>query len=347
MNMQFPGVYRWVAGIAAIAMLVACSADSPQARLDNYMNRMQRVLETPIVATVAPAAVLFPRPRDLRDEQEELSIGLIDYLSLKGCELQRVVASANDSLGRVARPSTKLVLHLNFLRLAPACIKRMESKGETSLAQTLRLAYNSKLEQLPRTIWDAIVGGEEYRAFWRKPNRLSTYPMQAFTQADQALVSLTEKSRRWLNADYRVDGAALESDLQNLSSGDGGALLKSLTMQQRALASVDAAIRQRLSERPLCYRASAERGQILDNVVRKFFIADIQAWSARLEARRFKLVPKIEALESMLLPAEPEAFSHWRGQRDGLIAQYASAPKRHAKALLPLLEQCGKAPGTA
>lgn len=344
---QSRGPHRWIMASLLAASLLACSTDSPQARLDNYLTRMERVLETPIIVGRAPDSVLlFPRPRELRVEQQEISIGLIDYLSLKDCELQKVVANANDSLGRVAKASTRLVLHLDFLRLAPVCIDRMESNGETSLAETLHSAHSSKLEQLPFVIWIAIVGGDEYRAFWRKPNRLHEYPTQAFTKADQALVSLTEMSRRWLAGDYSVDAAALESDLQNLSSGDGGSLLKSLMLQQNALSAVDLAIQQRLSKKPLCHHVEAARGQILDNVVRKFFIADVQAWAARLESRRFKLLPKIHALEHILSMAEPEAFSVWRAQRDESISRKALAPKRHAQALLPLLQQCGKAPGT-
>ncbi len=332
--------------VAAIILLAACSADSPEARLDDYMTRMGRVLEKPIVKDgSAQEALSFPRPRDLTIAQEDVSIDLIDYLSLKGCKLQHVVARSNDSLGRVAQPSTKLVHHLNFLRLAPSCIAHLETNDQARLAETLRLAHSRKHEQLQATIWKAIIGGEEYRAFWRKPNTLSAYPAQAFTDADAALVSLTEKIHRWLAGDYQVDAAALESDLQKLSSGDGGSLFKSLAMQQESLASIDGAIRQRLAEKPLCYNASASRGQILDNVVRKFFIAEVQAWSARLEARRFKLSPKIEALEGALSHAEPHAFSTWRGQRDELIQYYALAPKRHATSLLPLLEQCGRAPG--
>ncbi|MEM8500243.1 MAG: DUF3080 family protein [Pseudomonadota bacterium] len=337
---------RWGIAFVLAASLQACSTDSPQALLDNYITRMERVLETPIVVGNARDNVLlFPRPRDLRVEQQEISIGLIDFFSLKDCELQKVVAGANDSLGRVAQPSTQLVLHLNFLRHAPVCIERMASNGESGLAETLQRAHSSKLEQLPFAIWMAIVGGEEYRAFWRKPNRLFDYPTQAFTQADRALVSLTQKSRRWLTGDYRVDAAALESDLQSLSSGDGGSLLKSLMLQHNALSTVDLAIKQRLSEKPLCHYPAAARGQILDNVVRKFFIADVQAWAARLESRRFKLLPKTDALENLLSSAEPKAFSVWRAQRDELISHYALAPKRHADALLPLLQQCGKAPG--
>lgn len=345
---QIRSAFQWVAIFAVIVLLTACSTDSPEARLSDYLTRMGRVLETPIISDESTVSSLpFPRPRELRLKEEEASIGLIDYLSLKGCKLQKVIARANDSLGRVAQPSTRLILHLNFLRLAPGCIERLESKDEIGLAQTLQLAYNTKLERLPQVLWLAIIGGEEYRSFWQKPNTLAEYPTQAFTGADRALVSLAEKSGRWLNGDYQVDAAALESDLQDLSSGDGGSLIKSLTLQQHSLSSLNAAIRKRLSEKPLCHHALAERGQILDNVVRKFFIADVQAWSAKLEARRFKLTPKVRALESLLSDAEPKAFNVWRTQRDEKILLYAQAPKRHAKTLLPLLQQCGRAPNQA
>lgn len=338
---------RWLLLVTLAGALLACGVDSPESRLDNYLTRLSRVLEQTIVADNVPVPSLsFPRPRELKDEPRELAIGLIDFLSLKGCKVQKVVASTNDSLGRVAQPSTRLVLHLDFLQLAPECVTYLVSEGKAQLAKTLQQAYHSKVERLPRVIWNAILGGEEYRAFWRAPNTLSEYPAQEFTEADQALVALTEMSSRWLAGDYEVHAAMLESVLQRLSSGDGGHLLKSLTLQQQALSSANPALQKRVSEQPLCYHAAAAKGQILDNVVRKFFVADVQAWSARLESRRFKLLPKVKALEKELSVAEPYPFRAWREQRNEMIAHYALAPKRHAQALLPLLKQCGRAPGS-
>lgn len=334
--------------LVAVALLASCDTDSPQARLENYANRMARVLETQIEhRPTTPESLVFPRPRTLRFEHQGLSIDLIDYLSLTGCELQRTVARSNDSLGKVAKPSTKLVLHLNFLRLAPKCIERLNARGETKLAGTLARAMTSKREQLPSVIWRATLGSDEYRSFWRRPNNLARYPTQMYAEVDAALVSLTAKADRWMNGDYVVDADSLEAELKRLSAGDGGALLKSLSVQYEILAAIDAAIEQRLDAKPLCYHSASARGNILDNVVRKFFIADVQAWSARVEARRFKLLPKVEALENALSTAEPKAFTIWKKRRDESIARAAIAPKQHAKTLLPLLHQCGKAPGSA
>ena len=46
---------------------------------------------------------------------------------------------------------------------------REQDKGD--LADTLLQAWQGKRQQLAATIWEATLGGEEFRAFWRPPHR--------------------------------------------------------------------------------------------------------------------------------------------------------------------------------
>ena len=91
----------------------------------------------------------------------------LDFLALRGCALQVTIGKRNSSLGRLAPPSQALLLDLEFLRLAPACIDQLRAQQETELADLLRSAANHKRADLPRRVFNATLGAEEFQSFWQ------------------------------------------------------------------------------------------------------------------------------------------------------------------------------------
>ena len=288
----------------------------------------------------------FPAQRDLRLPASDDSIELLELWSLRGCALHRLIADNNSSLGRLAQPSTRMFYEIDFLRLVPACIEALEQEGKTELASALAAAANSKQQRLPLLVWHGILGGPEYREYWQIPHWLGAYPETA-TQlpAEAALDSLSLRVERWLAGDYRLDRSAVEMELQRLLGGDGGALYKSVAMQHEYLGRFDLALAQRYASGPICRGTGGQRASILDTVVRKFFIGEIQPWSTRIQRRAFQL-QNPRRLEQLLAAGEPQTFKEWRLARDGHIARSLEAPRRHVEALLPVMRQCGLAPST-
>ena len=161
--------------------------------------------------------------------------------------------------------------------------------------------------------------------------------------AEAALDSLTQRVERWLSGDYRLDRSAVEVELQRLLGGDGGALYKSVALQEEYLGRFDLALAQRYESGPICRGTGGQRASILDTVVRKFFIGEIQPWSTRVQRRAF-LLQNPRRLEELLAAGEPQAFRAWRRARDSHITRSLEAPRRHVEALLPVMRQCGLAP---
>jgi hypothetical protein len=272
------------------------------------------------------------------------SIDILDLWSIRECALHVVVAQRNSSLGRVARPSTRMFYELDFLRLTPACIEHLSQTGKKELAVTLGEVQSRKQADLPAMIWQGVLGGEEYRGYWKVPQKLGDYPGAATTYAaDQALEALTGDVRRWLGGDYQFDSAFVEANLQALRAGDGGALYKSAMLQAFYLGRIDTALRQRLEADPVCRSVSDERAAILDNVVDKYFVATIQPWSVRIQSRAYHL-DKLRELEGLLAVGEPAAFGAWRERRDHLMAEALRAPRKHVETLVPIMRQCGLLP---
>ena len=342
-TVSLQGVPRLGAGLLACLALAACTGDPPEERLRDYQARLFRTLDIPAGDSATGNYPRFPAQRYLRTDPAREVIDILDLWSLRECALHSVLAERNSSLGRVARPSSRMVYELDFLRLAPACIELLLLSGKEELAATLRDASTRKAARLPAAIWQGVLGGAEYRHYWKLPQRLGDYPVASRYFSDQALVTLSSHVRRWLAGDYAVAPAAVEAALQQLGKGDGGALYKSLMLQAAYLGEIDEAVRHRLRQSPVCRSPGDSRADVLDTVVRKFFIGRIQPWSVQLQGRAYQLEPA-RALEQLLVDGEPQAFRVWREERDRLIAAAQQAPREHVQALLPVMRQCGLAP---
>ena len=166
------------------------------------------------------------------------------------------------------------------------------------------------------------------------------------TAVPAALEELVLLLRRWLNGDYEAGRDRLETLLATIRRGDGGRLLSALETQHNGLASGTEAVRQRLTDPPLCYRKRpSPQGLIFETVIRKYFIGEVQPWSVQI-ARRVQLLGEpIARLEKMLEDVTPPAYRDWRRYRDSLMSSGVEAPRQHALAVAELLDVCGLRPG--
>ena len=101
-----------------------------------------------------------------------------------------------------------------------------------------------------------------------------------------SLEAINGHARRWLSGDFEADNRAFEVLLWEVNRGDGGALWQALARQAGGLDSANRMLRRRLEKGPLCrpgFRPTS--ADILDNVIRKYFIAGLQPRAAALNRR--------------------------------------------------------------
>jgi hypothetical protein len=333
------GALRALLGLGAL-LLAACASDSPESRLRDYTARLARPLDLSISAgdTLSPAP---PRWEALQIPIESGSLDGLDFLRLRGCALQHTVARRNSSLGRLAPPSQRLLLDLAFLREVQPCIDKLEADGRDALATQLRDSASLKKRQLPALVFNATLGNAEYRDFWRGATALGTYPEGTGSSVTAALRAVSADAGRWLAGDFRADERALELNLGTIARGDGGELIAALALQAAHLDAASAALEARAADRPLCAAGQQPRAAtILRTVVRKYFLAGVQPWSAALEGRRHDLLPPLRHLEALLADTLPAPYVDWQRQRDAQLAAYRGAPRRHVRALQALLGAC-------
>ena len=321
--------------------LVACGSGGPEADMADYLARLQRTLET-TAPPVKPAPIKAPpRSGQIQLAIQPGNLDALDFLALRGCAVQATVGKRNSSLGRMAAPSQQLLLDLEYLRLAPDCIASLRERGESSLATTLEAAYTLKREQLPASIFNATLGGPEYRQLWRASRTARSYPQQTSSAVTSALQQVTSLSTRWLDGQYAADNRAFEIALGEIAGGDGGELQQALALQQSWLSRADLVVRQRANGDPLCEPGrTSGQAEIVQTVVRKFFIGKIQPWSADLARRYHELVPSITELETLLQGVLPITYSEWQDGRNRQLQTMMTAPRDHVTALQALLEPC-------
>ena len=322
--------------------LTGC-ADNPDSAFELYLERLSGALSVEMATIKVPPIAVLPAKRELQLDIAGSDIDVLDFLALSGCELQVTIGKRNSSLGRLARDSQRLLLELEYLQLAPACITYQREQGELQLADTLEQAWTQKTRQLPALIFNATLGSEEYRQFWKAPAQQGNYPANTSSAVIASLQAVNDHARRWLTGAFDASNLEYELLLADITAGDGGALRQALAAQAGALQAANEMLARRMERGPLCTPplrpASAD---ILDNVIRKFFVAGTQPRAARLNRRYHELLPAITELEQMLSDAPPLAYRAWQAQRDAEVEEWALAPREHVSQLQAIQEPCVK-----
>lgn len=325
----------------ALALTAACQKAGPNAAYDNYLGRLERTLEVNAPQPLDTPLPRLPRVGKLGHDIPPGNLDALDFLAISGCAVQITIGKRNSSLGRMATPSQRLLLELEYLQLAPECIDYQRQQGNQQLAQDLQTAWLQKKQQLPARVFNATLAGGEYRAFWRAGATDSNYPADTGSQVISALEAINADVRRWLSGDYSADNTAFELRLADVATGDGGALLRALSEQAGWLDAADATVNLRLARGPLCGPSRRPpAADILTNVIRKYFIGDIQPRAAALGSRYHQLLPPIEDLEQLLSNSLSPPYMQWLEQRNSALVKLQAAPREHVQLLQKLQAPC-------
>ena len=153
---------------------------------ETYVNTLADALKRPPERSDIPTVERLPRSRNRQLELPELDVGLGDFLSLYGCELQVVIGERTSTLGRVAHPGTRMEYHLRFLEAADACLPKVDSESRT---ETLRDAREARAESLPLALWNGIWASDEIASLVSRSGGLlpAPAPEQTLEQLTQGL----------------------------------------------------------------------------------------------------------------------------------------------------------------
>lgn len=328
----------------------ACARETGDAYLENYLDRLGNVLDkTPedyMPATVAPKLTYHQWGVSGRltgaASSEKQSISILDFLSLYGCDLQMVVAEGNSSLGKFAPASQVLLRNLRFLHYTPACVENLNPQDDAELIEQLRKEQLAKKQQLPSLIWRVIFNDAEAKQFWRSPHSLADYPGQVSIDPELSVSRLGVLAEGWLKGNHLEGVNELERLLGDLRTGDGGALIKAYSLLNQQLTIANKMLEAYIAEEQCVRGLPTIDTTILQNVVEKFFVGEVQVWAADLNRRVYSLVHAYQGLEARFAEVETEAYRDWRTARDEYFESSIGATAEHVGLLQKAMHFCSE-----
>lgn len=199
-----------------------------------------------------PTVKALPRKRERRLEMPDIEMGLVDFLSLYGCELQLVVGERTSVLGRVAHPGTRLDYHIKFISTAEECLPKIDSD---SRADSVRKAARAKRDALPEALWNGVWGTSEMERFFsRSGGTLPADPDPAdFRQTMTHVETVISLMDALEPGQVPGDLAALNDVYQHWQSRPlAGQFLRSAEALRARLDDATGLIRKHLDEQPTC-----------------------------------------------------------------------------------------------
>lgn len=340
--------------ILVLASLLAGCNPFSDARpmMDEYVERVARVLETDPQFSDISSASQLPRRRYRVLAMPDLDMGMLDFLSLYGCELQYVVGEKNSVLGRVMQPLNRLRYEIRFIEAARECLPEIEDEG---LAEALGEAVESKLGSLPIAIWNATWGVEEVENLFTLAKGYYPVAPPGNPVADLAidLDRLNATVSRLLSGDLSVS-LEFAGDVHQRWQAEyrAGQLINSALLLTARLQDGTAILKQRIDGRPLCLNGKPNnQSDILQNMFFSVYIAKVQPYMSSVAQARAALIVPLDQLAQMQSGIMPERFREWylrhlsQSSRSSLWRQLDLAMKNHTEAWQALLEQCGMRPG--
>ena len=326
-------------------LIVSCSTKTDlENEYEEYLGRLENTLDSQRESvTVIAKPILYP---STSIAVERVTITLLDFLRLFGCELQYTIGQRNNQTGKVAPASQQLINALMFQQQAKACIDLQKQRDNDALAEALISSVEQKRLQLPALIYNATLASDEFSAMWQYRPQVE-YPANVSSELVSAIERLHTFTKAWLAGDYSVGLDELESTLAVIRTGDAGTLWYALTISYHNLSVANQLIKQRTGLKKLCYMGKpTPQSKVFETVLRKFFIQRIQVRQSRINKRYHELLPAINELEETLRPVLVDDYRHWRQQRQLHFVKLLSAPRNHVAHIKLLVEQCGSSFGT-
>ncbi|MFW5824708.1 MAG: DUF3080 domain-containing protein [Marinobacter sp.] len=339
------------AALALTGALAGCNPFSaPESMMDEYVERTARVLDQPFELTPVPATDPLPRRRERVLQMPAVELGILDFLSLFGCELQVVAGERASILGRVMQPANRLRYELRFIETAGDCLPDIDDE---ELREDVAEAILSKRESLPVAVWNATWGVEEVEGlFTRSEGLLPLEPEPGIQNLSADLARLNALVAPLLEGDTDVRLDDLGEIHQQWQAHDApGQLILTARMLITRLDDASEVIEARLEGRPLCLGGKPNnQSDIVQGMFFSVFIERVQPYLARVRRARDNLIRPLSELAAQQEAVMPQAFQGWydrylRLDGESLWAELDASQQRHIGLWQKQLEQCGLRPG--
>ncbi|KZN62147.1 hypothetical protein N473_21615 [Pseudoalteromonas luteoviolacea CPMOR-1] len=226
--------------------------------------------------------------------QSSYTISVIDLAKLGHCRVSTHIASHNNQLGKLAKPSEQFKYNLNFIQFAQACID--DDKTPEDVQQALSLAKQEKLAQLYPMLSYVFTHEKELTQFFtltfseiqRETSQGEIHALESLNTLSSLIQSLEKPSQ--------AKGDTLTTALEKLNNNDYVQSLITSTRTQIAWNQITTAWLDTVNlENKVCPAGKNKKhAKVLNNVFQKFYIQDIQAYQSHLAKRLHDIEPHFE-----------------------------------------------------
>ncbi|PKM05053.1 MAG: DUF3080 domain-containing protein [Gammaproteobacteria bacterium HGW-Gammaproteobacteria-6] len=338
--------------LCLLAWLLSACERTPEAnrQLDNYLERVGRVLDQPVQPFEVERLSQYRLPeRRLRLlEIPEQRIGLLELLvESRRCQtLQQRVSERNSSLGKVMPWQHRLAFDGALIQAIDDCLQVLaEDEDRAQLRSDLSAIAEEKRAALPAVFWNALNASPEFEYYLRfddQPLPLSQQPLED-RRALTALQQLTEVGNG-LPAQLPPDRARLEAYFQALQQSQRSSqLIHSLTRLTHALQQAVIMLDSRQAQQLCPLGQPTAKSRILLTVFTTFYAGDIQPQMAQVQRLGQPWHATLTRLAEV--PGIPPANVEYLSELQALWQTYQDSVKQHSLAWQQVLGACQMQPG--
>jgi len=338
----FPTLTTCLILLLGMGLIQSCSWYSPaEAMLDDYLQRLARVLRQPQVEPQRQSLKRMPPPRELRVELEPIRINLIEFWGFRDCGLTPILSERNSILGRVMPDSRHLHMDGRILLQLDYCKSELEDPELLALARELA---DRKQAQWPGRYWNASVAAPEMQGFWSPSHgQLDTGKKISFRSSQSALAYLTGLPKR-LEQNRWPEINELEQHYQTLEQQpQGGKLLQSLQLSLDYLKAANHLLAKAIENRSLCPKGLVYKElDYARQVMTEGFAGKLQPWFAQLNRGAQALLPEYQQLvrqQSPELQSRIRPFLNWM---QNLHSDFQQQNRQHVAHWQQLFRDCDR-----
>lgn len=313
--------------------------------LDDYNERLSYVLDIDLPATAYPSLPALAASSTIRHDIEALSINLREFYALQDCELGRVVAQRNTSLGKSQLPSQRLVYESKLLSVLDAC-KIALDESQSALTTMLNNWQQQKRSDYAKTWANLIQTSKEFRLSLNTPEQYLSMHSSADANASiNALYFIDSVKRIAEQVDSSpIDSAELEDQLQTVESTRlPASIWRTQLLLSTNLTNLTTALTPQLQNISCPDGRASEKAKILRNVFYLFFIEEIQPVASLINQYHYKLLPLWNGFQQH--PALHADFKRYIVEQSNTnFTAYSQAMHTHVSLWQGFLKRCNLSP---
>lgn len=319
-------------------------------QFETYLERVANVQQQSALPAVIAEPFPLPAKRDLILPIESVTIGLLDSYELRKCRLFNLIAEKNSSLGKVQDQFREFDFQHALIQGLEQCLGEANSSNQRNdntpllspqLTDQLSDILHIKRKQQPLYTANLLFTSDTMRTQLNATRWVDAQSSQidpqvlaglnvinsAYLQSQSAVITDSEDNRQ---------SVALITPYQEAleKSPAVGGLLYSMYNATRWLETMTQQLTQHDAEILCQPNRDRTNFNYLNNVFRQFFINEIQAYLALLDAQYYQLAP--------FLPMFRQAHPNFQYPLETAHAAFRLATLEHVQYWQGLFKRCGK-----